>query len=75
MTTPRPGGTIGSGFFAMLDHETKMRIYAEAVNGKEPSLTTPDALEYRERIESEIQEIRDSGMDPEEHFHVPHEVP
>ncbi len=55
----------------MLHTDEIIKIYKESVLHMDPTLTTPEALEYRKEMDAEVEEIRKSGRG----FDMPHEVP
>jgi len=55
----------------MLGTDTLIKIYKESVLGMDPTITSPEALEYRKEVDAECEEIRKSGKS----FDMPHEVP
>lgn len=54
----------------MLGSDEIAKINVEAINGMEPSITTPEALEFRRKVEAQIEAAKQQGLTP----HAPYEI-
>jgi hypothetical protein len=55
----------------MLRSDEVQTILTEVMSGKQPSITTPEALEFRKNLEDECAEMEAEGLVVD----MPHEIP
>lgn len=54
----------------MLSSDEVSKITVEATLGMEPTLTTPEQLEFRRKLDAEIAAAKEQGLTP----HAPYEL-